>query len=171
MAHPGTAACREPAAVCGPKGCPAPSAETPQRRSHDPSVISAAHQSARAPAPGGFALRDAAGSPPPAPAGRRMRRGLVLRVRKAFQSAPPRGGEQDLFVRQRGSVSPFQSAPPRGGGLASACASLVYWTFQSAPPRGGERDWAQTGRQVRVVSIRAPARGRTPALQPSCIAG
>ena len=56
-------------------------------------------------------------------------------------------------------IRAFQSAPPRGGDL-NWC-KLHDWgvQFQSAPPRGGDAKLPESD-GVDLVSIRAPARGR-----------
>src|SRR5947209_7901764 len=55
----------------------------------------------------------------------------------------------------------FQSAPPRGGEREFKADRIVAEKFQSAPPRGGEQIGTSVGDRGVVVSIRAPARGRT----------
>jgi len=97
----------------------------------------------------------------------------------AFQSTPPRGGDQQRdFLMRKGKVSIH--APARG---RHPFRSVKSWAlvFQSTPPRGGDQGRMRTGRmrlgfnprpragatdkgreQVAqwLVSIHAPARGR-----------
>ena len=64
--------------------------------------------------------------------------------------------------------SRFQSTPPRGGEPAAPHSRRQTDMFQSTPPRGGERRaWLHCKSSI-VVSIHAPARGRTRQLMPAC---
>jgi len=100
-----------------------------------------------------------------------------------FQSAPPRGDERGT-TDERGQRKWFQSAPPRGdeprrprrpdqsrggfnprprvgtnSGVGVMLSSDIE--FQSAPPRGDEQHLAVALGSGTIVSIRAPAWGRT----------
>ena len=82
--------------------------------------------------------------------------------------APARGAtiaESDALDARRG----FNPRPRAGGDpLRMPAAKSRVRLFQSAPPRGGRRPRRRLDALLRVVSIRAPARGATPS---PCTAG
>ena len=101
-----------------------------------------------------------------------------------FQSAPPHGGRQgrarggrlqlpvSIRAPARGATAAynagagnigFQSAPPHGGRQGARPNPPPVDQFQSAPPHGGRPPCIAVFARIGAVSIRAPARGATPA--------
>ena len=77
-----------------------------------------------------------------------------------FQFPPPRGGEP----RRRGqcvSLGQFQFPPPRGGERRLIHPMHGLEIFQFPPPRGGEHRRNAEHAKGLLISIPAPARGRT----------
>ena len=96
------------------------------------------------------------------PRGERRRLHCGRRVSTTFQFALPRG-ERPKSAAPLTASPKFQFALPRGERPLSATPVVCSTAFQFALPRGERRDAIVGWTTDRMVSIRAPARGATPA--------
>ena len=97
----------------------------------------------------------------PAPArGRTMARPALVEF-NGFQVPPPRGGEP-FCIPHLLKQPDFNSRPREGANPCATAYLQIMLIFQFPPPRGGEPTDCTVDSSI-IISIPAPARGRTSA--------